>query len=94
MAKVPDYRDMNGCTYTGDYFHPAKMDEEDWDRKEKEIFECVELGMPPHRAFKAAGLTKWLYYNWINRMPGELEKGVKDSPFVKFMLKMCIYHKY
>lgn len=97
MAKVPDYRDMKGCTYTGEYFHPCKMDEEGWDKKEKEILECVELGMPPHRAFKVGGLTTWLYYDWSRRMVVELEKGVKDSPFVLFMLSILkkseVFHK-
>ena len=88
MGVGDDYMDTHGCTYPGDYFHPKYMDDPNWDKYEAEIFECVELGMTPRHAFRAAGLQYQMYHDWVRRFPGEIEQGVRDSPFVKFMVKL------
>lgn len=97
MGVGDDYMDGRGCTYGGEYFHPKYMDDKDWPKYEKEIFECVELGMKPKHAFRSAGLQGQLYYDWVRRFPKQIELGVTDSPFIKFMLKLAkkseVHHK-
>lgn len=97
MGVGDDYMDEHGCTYQGEYFHPKYLDDPNWEKYEKEIMECLSLGMRPRPAFRAAGLHEWLYHDWNKRFAKEIEKGVRDSPFVKFMLRMAmkseIHHK-
>ena len=97
MGKISGYKDANGCTYSGDYFQPRYLDAPDWDKREKEIMECVGLGMRPRAAFRAAGIPDVTYTSWRKHFIEDLEKGVRDSPFIKFMLRMAvkseIHHK-
>lgn len=91
---VTGYRDMNGCTFPGEYFQPKYFEDPNWDKYEKEIMECSELGMRPRPAFRSAGLPATLYEDWQRRFPKELEKGVIDSPFIKFMIRLASKNEY
>lgn len=71
-----------------DGFKPYMMDKPDWKDKEKKILEAVEKGLPTRNAFVYAGLTKWLYDQWRKALYDDLENGVLNTPFVKFMLKL------
>lgn len=94
MGKIGGYKEANGCTFTGDYFHPKYMDDPNWDKYEKEILYCLGLGMRPRAAFRSAGLPDTLYNQWNRRFPQEIEKGVTDSPFIKFMLRMAVKSEF
>lgn len=94
MGKIGGYRDKRGCTFPGDYFHPKYMDDPKWDKYQKEIFECLELGMRPRPAFRAAGIPDVTYDSWRKHFIKDLEAGVRDSPLVKFMLRMAIKSEF
>lgn len=93
MGVGDNFRDENGCTCGGSYFHPRYMDNPDWKEKEKKILEAAATGMHPRHAFQYGGIHEVTYYDWKNHFEEDLSNGIIDSPLVKFMFKLMVQNE-